>query len=98
MLATVDLLACGGDDPPGGAELVDALARRLARLLIADEVVERVMVVGHLELAVLALRRAEQRGADAVAGDRLAVRRERRPERGARAVAGARRALSGGKS
>src|SRR5713101_199934 len=92
-LAMVNLLTCSRDDPPRAAELVDALARRLARLPVADEVVERVTAVRDLELAVLALRRTEQRGADTGTGDRLALREERRPERRARAIANARRAL-----
>src|SRR6476646_10195264 len=94
-LATVALPARGREDPPRGAELVDALTCRLARLLIADEVVERVMVVGHLELAVLALRGAEEGRAHAAPGDRLRSRGERRPQGGAGAVAGARHALVG---
>src|SRR5438093_10482325 len=86
-LATVDLLAGGRKDPPGSAELVDTLARRLAGLPVGDEVVERVTAVGDFELAVLALRRAEQGGAHAVSGDRLSVRDEWRPEGVAVAVA-----------
>src|SRR5207244_2927059 len=79
--------------PTRGAELVEPLARRLTGLPVADEEVERVTVVGDLELAVLPLRRAEQRGADATTGDRLPLRRQRRPEGGAGAVAAARRTL-----
>src|SRR5437867_4026425 len=85
-LATVDLLACGREHPPGAAELVQALAGRLARLAVAHEVVERVAVVGDLELAVLAPGRAEQRSAYTRAGDRLAARQKRGPERRAGAV------------
>src|SRR2546427_1250970 len=92
-LATVDLLACGREDPPGAAELVDALAGRLARLAVGHEVVERVTVVGDLELAVLALRRTEQGSAHARAGDGLALRQKRGPQGRAGAVADARRAL-----
>src|SRR5690242_4324301 len=92
-LATVDLPSCSRQRPPGAAELVDALAGRLAGLAVGDEVVERVAAVGDLELAVLALRRTEQRGLHAWAGDRLARSEERRPERGAGAVADACRAL-----
>src|SRR6266516_7864134 len=80
-LATMDLLACSREDPPRCAELVDALACLLARLPVRHEVVERVAVVRDLELAVLPLRRAEQRRADAVSGDRLPLRRQRRPKR-----------------
>src|SRR6266536_2145688 len=89
----MDLLACSREDPPRCAELVDALACRLARLPIGDEVVERVAVVRDLELAVLPLRRAEERRADTVSGYRLPLRRQRRPEGGARAVARTRRAF-----
>src|SRR3989442_9001961 len=92
-LATVDLLACGREHPPRAAELVDALPGRLPRLPVADEVVERVTVVGDLELPVLPLRRAEQRGAHAVAGMHLPFGDERRPQRSAGAVAAARAAL-----
>src|SRR5579862_9344569 len=87
-LAIVHLLAGCRDDPPRRAELVEALARRLARLAVAHVVVERVTVVGDLELAVCALRRAEERRVNAGAGDRLAGGRDRRPESGAGAVAG----------
>src|SRR5947207_6632943 len=82
-LATVDLLACGREHPPGAAELVDALAGRLTRLAVGHEVVERVAVVGDLEPAVLALGRAEQRRAHARAGDR--------PRRGVRFEVGCER-------
>src|SRR5438105_12934738 len=77
-LATVDLLARGREDPPGAAELVHALAGRLARLAVGHEVVERVVVVGDLEPAVPALCRAEQGHAHARAGDGLAIGQERR--------------------
>src|SRR5690348_1564922 len=80
-LAMMDLLSCGGEHPPRAAELVEALSGRLPRLAIADEVVERVTVVGHFELAVAALRRTEQRSAHPGTGDRLARGHQRRPER-----------------
>src|SRR5438445_268469 len=92
-LATVDLLACGREHPPGAAELVQALAGRLTRLAVAHEVVERVAVVGDLELAVLAPGRAEQRSAYTRAGERLAARQKRGPERRAGAVTDTGRAL-----
>src|SRR5436190_21316551 len=94
-LATVDLPAGRRENPPWAAELVEALAGRLAGLVVADPVVERVAVVGDLELSVLALRRAEQGRTHAGAGDRLAVREERRPEGGAGPVADTGRALVG---
>src|SRR5438132_6490381 len=92
-LAMVDLLACGREHPPRAAELVEALAGRLTGLAVGHEVVERVTSVGDLELAVLALGRAEQGRACAGAGDGLSGREQRRPQRSARAVADARRAL-----
>src|SRR5439155_4092890 len=94
-LAMVDLLACGREHPPRAAELVEALAGRLTGLAVGHEVVERVTVVGDLELAVLALGRAEQRRAHSGTGNRLALGDERRPERRAGAVADAARALVG---
>src|SRR6476661_1909506 len=93
VLATVDLLAGCVQDPPRGAELVEALAGRLAGLAIGDVEVERVTVVGDLELAVTSLRRSEQGGTHSVAGVRLALREQRRPQGSAGVVAGARRAL-----
>src|SRR6476660_6930637 len=45
------------------------------------------MVIGDLELAVLALRRTEKRGAYAGSCMRLALRDERGPQRSARAIA-----------
>src|SRR3954447_14751688 len=91
----VDLLSRRGEDPPGAAELVDGLAGDLARLPVADEVVERMARVGDLELSVTAPGRPEQRRLDAGARKRLALREERRPQRGAGAVADARRAPVG---
>src|SRR5262249_4223452 len=55
-------------------------------LLVLDEVVERVALVGHLHLAVLALGRAQQRGLGGAGGLRLAAREQRRPGRRARVV------------
>src|SRR4051794_33191292 len=94
-LTTMDLAAGRRENPPWAAELVDALAGRLPGLMVADPVVERVAVVGDLELPVLALRRAEQGRTHACAGDRLAVCEERRPEGGARPVADTGRAFVG---
>src|SRR5689334_18691063 len=79
-LATVDLLPRGRDDPPRSAELVDALARRLARFAIGHEVVEGVAAVGDLLLAVHALRRSEERRVHAGTCNGLAAREQRRPQ------------------
>jgi NADH dehydrogenase len=57
-----DRLAVGAHDPPVGAEAVAALAVGLAGLGVARVVVERMSRVGHLERAVGALGRPEQRG------------------------------------
>src|SRR5205823_7754389 len=83
----MDLLACRREHPPGRAELIDALARRLARLPVGYEVIERVTVVRDLELAVRPLCRTEQGSAHAGTGDRFPSRDERRPQSGARVVA-----------
>src|SRR5215813_1691591 len=53
-------LARGGDGVPLGAEGVDALALEVAGGRVVREVVQRVTVVGHLHLAVVALGGAEQ--------------------------------------
>src|SRR5882724_9670631 len=91
-----DLRARSRDGPPAPAEVNVALAVDVAGLLVRLEEVERVTVVGDLQLPVLALRRAEQRRVHAGAGGRLAGD-ERRPVRGALSVAHALRALVGGK-
>src|SRR5205085_9274414 len=70
-LATVDLRSSGRDDPPGSAELIEALAAELAALAVGDVVVEGVPAVGHLERPVRAPCRAEERVTDAGAGVRL---------------------------
>src|SRR3954470_14210536 len=88
-LATVDLLSRRRDDPPRSAGLVQTLARRLAGLVVTDEVVERATAVGNFELSVRALRRPEQRSAHARTGNRLRLGQQRRPDRSAGAVAGA---------
>src|SRR5262249_39141514 len=49
------------DDVPLAAEEVEVLALRLTGLLVEEEPVERMAVVGDLQLPVLALRSAEQR-------------------------------------
>src|SRR5579862_136495 len=67
-------------------EVAGSLTVRLAGLRVARERVERVAVIGDLELRA-ALRRPEERLVDAHAGDRLALRQQRRPRR--RAPAGA---------
>src|SRR5690349_254183 len=86
-LDMVDLLSRRRDHPPGSAELVETLPRRLPGLPVGDEVVERVAVVGDLELAVAALGRAEQGGLHTRSGDGFAGGEERRPQRRAGAVA-----------
>src|SRR5829696_7047883 len=86
------LVARGREDVPLRAECVDVLASGVARLLVSLEEVEGVAVVGHLRLALGALRRAEHRRGHAGAGARLATRRDGRPLRGARTEAGALRA------
>src|SRR5690242_8207324 len=88
-------LALGADGVPLGAEGVDALALDVAGSCVVGEVVERVTVVGHLHLAVLALGGAEQARLHARAGGGSAGRGQRRPRRSARAVARARAALVG---
>ena len=67
----------------------DLLTGRVARLLVRGVVVERVALVGHLPLAVPALRGPEQRGARLRAGLRLARGQQRRPRLRAGVVAGA---------
>src|SRR5712691_2663795 len=55
----------GVHDVPLAAVEVQALTLRLARLLVEEEPVERMPMVGHLQLAVRSPRRSEQRGLDA---------------------------------
>src|SRR5215208_4531660 len=87
------LVAGGREDVPLRAERIDVLASGVARLLVSLEEVKGMVVVGHLRLAVGALRRAEHRRGHAGAGARLATRRDGRPLRGARTEA---RALGAG--
>src|SRR5438552_11661152 len=56
-----DLRARSRDGPPASAEVNEALAVDVAGLLVWLEEVERVTVVGDLQVPVLALRRAELR-------------------------------------
>src|SRR5690349_196092 len=91
----VDLASLRREDVPLGAELVEALAVRVARARVTGVAVERVPVVGHLHRAVGALAAAEQRALRAARGLRRAARRLGRPGGGAGAVAGALRALVG---
>src|SRR5438045_873286 len=56
-----DRRSLGGDRVPLGAELEDALARCLTRLLVERVAVERVLAIGDLEAAVTSPRRAKQR-------------------------------------
>src|SRR4051794_9096664 len=76
----LDLLAVGPNHVPLGAERVDALALDAAGLvLVGDEQVERVAVVGDLGRAVRPLGRAELGGVDAAGRLRLAAGGHGRP-------------------
>src|SRR4051794_2005437 len=88
----VDLLSARREDVPLGAELVESLAARVARLRVAGVGVKRVAGVGRLGLAIRALDRPELGGRDAVPGRPRGGGR-RRPDTGAGAVAGAGRTL-----
>src|SRR6476660_4618397 len=90
-----DFRAGSRHGPPGPAEVNVPLALDVAGLLVWGEVVERVTVIGDLQLPVLALRRAEHRRVQAGAGGWLAGD-ERWPVRCALSVAHALRALVGG--
>src|SRR6478752_10709551 len=84
----------GGDHVPLGAEGVEALALGGPALAgVADERVERVLVVGHLGRAVGALDRPEQGGLRARAGLGRTLGQQGRPVLGAGARAGALAAL-----
>jgi len=90
------LRRAGGDLPtarahqrPDAAERVQPLAVDVAARGVADEVVERVARVGHLQLAIGPARRAELPGGDAAARLGRLRREQRRPVLGARPVAGA---------
>src|SRR6187551_2329091 len=85
----LELLARGGEHVPLAPIEVEALALDLAALRVLEEAVERVALVGHLRLAVTAVQHAEQRGAGARPGLRLAADEDGGPRLGARAVAGA---------
>src|SRR5882724_9888615 len=67
-----DFRARSRDGPPASAEVNVALAVDVAGLLVRLEEVERVTLVGDLQLPVLPLRRAEQRPVQADACGRLA--------------------------
>src|SRR4051812_18263398 len=58
----VDLLPGGGERVPGGAELIQRLARDLSGLLIGRVVVERVTGVRHASRSVGSLRCTDQAG------------------------------------
>src|SRR6267142_6850893 len=90
-----DFRAGSGHGPPGPTEVNVALALDIPGLLVRKEVVERVTVVGDLQLPVLAFRRAEHRRLEPGAGGRFAGD-EGRPVRRALSVAHALRALVGG--
>src|SRR5581483_5722225 len=84
----LDRLAVGADDVPLGTELLELLTLRPARLArVGGVVVERVAVIGHLRLAVVALDRAECGGIEPAGPLRLGARLERRPH--GRACSGA---------
>src|SRR5437763_1190949 len=87
-----DFRARSRDGPPASAEVNVALAVDVAGLLVRLEEVERVTVVGDLQLPVLALRRAEPRRVQPCAGGRPPGD-ERRPVRRALSVAHALRVL-----
>src|ERR1700750_194894 len=79
-LVIVDLGAVGGQHVPLGAELVEALAGGVSGLAVADVVVERVSVVGHLALAAGSGDRPELGRGHSAHGGRLALGRQRRPD------------------
>src|SRR5438270_4477606 len=81
-----DRRSAGGDRIPLGAEDERALPLCLTRLLVERVGVERVLVVGHLQAAVAAPRRSEQRPFDAWASGRLAVEQGRPEPRAAPAT------------
>ena len=86
----VDLGTLGVQHVPVGAEGLGPLPLGHPGGGVADEVVQRVAVVGDLLGPVGPLDRAEQGLADAAARLRRAARGDRRPGRGARAGAGGR--------
>src|SRR6266536_1061568 len=75
----LDLLACRGERVPAGAEVLSALAVRLARLCVEREAVEGVTRVGDLPCSVRAADDAKQRALYSRTCRRLAVREKRRP-------------------
>src|SRR4051794_38020923 len=82
--------AGGPHDEPGSPELDDVLAEDVARLAVADVVVERVSAVDDLARAVAAADGADERVACPARAARAPAREDRRPGLGARAVAGRR--------
>src|SRR5881396_2209338 len=70
----LDLLSGGRDDIPAAAEVLQALARGLARLPVQAEPVERMAPVGDLLASVCASGCSEQRLLRAGTSDGLAVR------------------------
>jgi hypothetical protein len=88
-----DLLACGREHVPAGAEVVQVLAVGQSRPGVPDEAVERVAGVSHLLRPVGPARRPEQPLLGPATGNRLAVREQRRPVGRARSGAEAPRAL-----
>src|SRR3954470_19584581 len=77
----------GPHDEPGSAELDDVLAEDVARLAVADVVVERVPAVGDLARAVAPADGADERAARAPPPAGAPAREDRRPGLGAGAVA-----------
>src|SRR4029078_425680 len=76
---SLDLLAGPRDDVPLRPEGVDVLALRIARLLVLDEEVQRVSLVGDLRRAVRALAGPEQRRLRRAGRLRAALGGQRRP-------------------
>src|SRR3954452_16102260 len=79
--------AGGPHHEPGSAELDDVLAEDVARLAVADVVVERVSSVGDLARAVAPADGADERGVCAARAARAPAREDRGPGLGAGAVA-----------
>src|SRR4051812_16109546 len=79
--------AGGSHYQPGPAELDDVLAEDVARVAVAEVVIQRVPVVGDLARAVAPADGADERVARAAPGAGAPAREDRRPGLGARAVA-----------
>src|SRR4051812_26079139 len=79
--------AGGPHDEPRSAELHDVLTEDVARLAVADVVVERVSAISDLARAVAPADGADERAARAAPAARAPAREDRRPSLGAGAVA-----------